>query len=114
MSLVTHWMHGVNPTKGMYWPWPWSPARIPRDGVKKYYWNWKCLEAPKPYFDSEGYYYWRPWVVRKIIPGLVKMPEPMVINKLSLAALLKDYDGNVRNSTRAINDLLNTQMEYMQ
>lgn len=59
------------------WRWGYYPTRVPRGGIKKYFWNWKCLEAPKPYFDNEGYYYWRDYFIRKIIPGLMPVPKPI-------------------------------------
>lgn len=79
------------------WRFPRYPARVPKGVVKKYFWNEKCLVAPKPYFDSEGYYYWREWLIRKIVPGLLPMSEPIkslpsdkdIVN--SLAGLMKRH-----------------------
>lgn len=59
------------------WRWGYYPLRVPRGGAKRYYWNEKCLIAPKPYYDDEGYFYWRNWVIRKVIPGLLPMPRPI-------------------------------------
>lgn len=63
------------------------PMQHPR-GYKSYkdFISWRRLEAPKPYFDEDGYYT-APWLwlcTRRIYPGLVNVPQP--INPLPLHA----------------------------
>lgn len=58
------------------WRWGPYPLRIPAGGVRKYFWNEKCLTAPRPAIDKNGCYYAPPFI-RRIIPGLVPMPQPI-------------------------------------
>lgn len=58
--------------------WVCRPPEQHPHGYKSYkdFIRWKRLEAPKPYFDEDGYYtaplFWL--ITRRVIPGLVPAP----------------------------------------
>lgn len=101
--MQTDWM-SQGCTYENYW-FPLYPSRVPVGEVKAYYWNEKCLVAPKPYFDDEGYYYWRNWVIRKVVPGLLSMPTGFIgfPKDNDMAAALGSL---IRNTSKAVDELL--------
>lgn len=93
----------------------WSYGRPPKQharGYKTYhdFINWKRLEAPKPYFDEDGYYtapFW--WLCRRrVIPGLISMDriQPIKIDPESTRALMDAQIQLLRNSARNLKSIL--------
>lgn len=64
------------------------PLRLP-NGLFKYRINERCLTAPKPYLDADGFYAMPPW--RRVRPGLVKAPAGFqAIDTVALTQALKE------------------------
>lgn len=73
LKMTTDWMdHGCT---HVGYGFPLYPRRVPPGGVKPYYWNSKCLEAPRPYLIN-GIYGQDPR--RRVIPGLVPISAGFV------------------------------------
>lgn len=100
---MTDWLvQGCDYNPGWF---PLYPSRVPSGGVKAYYWNERCLVAPKPKIDQKGYYYWPNWLTRKVIPGLLPAPTGF-IGTTEPQDLSNALHALTRRRSKAVDDFL--------
>lgn len=91
----------------MRYGFPSSPWAHPH-GCPKYFWNERCLQAPKPYLE-DGFYALAPR--RRVRPGLLPAPKGFasIPDTSLLVQALKSLMSHIPNTNDAVKQLLENQ-----
>ena len=84
---------------------PLYPSRVPKGGAKAYFWNERCLKAPKPYLIDNMYAMdYR----RRVRPGLLPAPTGFIglPDSSLLVQALKSLMSHIPNTNDAVKRLL--------
>lgn len=103
---MTDWLiQGCDYSPGWF---PLYPSRVVLGGVKAYYWNERCLHAPKPYLE-DGFYALDPR--RRVRLGL--LPVPRGFTSVPDTSLLVQALKNMMSHTPYTNNAVKKLLEHV-